>query len=162
LPCLLPCALPNVHGCSPFGLMQAGRRGRVTRRGAVSDTDAGCVMNLKTQVQACPWAAQQGQLAAHRRIILHLNKCMPNKDPVSVGLGLCHQGASLHWGAAIQEVEVRPKRCTNATQCVHSGVKTSQNSGPSQDGIQFSPFSAWSLTSWQSGCARLSRPLPGG
>ncbi len=26
LPDALPRSLPNVHGCSPFGLMQAGRR----------------------------------------------------------------------------------------------------------------------------------------
>lgn len=77
--------------------MQAGRRGLVTQCGAVSDTAAGCVMNLKTQVRACPWVAQQGQSAAHRTIILHLNKCMPIKDPVPAGFGLCHQGASVHW-----------------------------------------------------------------
>lgn len=54
--------------------MQAGRRGLVTPCGAVSDTAAGCVMNLKTQVRACPWAAQQGQWDARRVTILHLNK----------------------------------------------------------------------------------------
>ena len=77
-------------------LMQAGRRGLVTPCGAVSDTAAGCVMNLKTQVRACPWAAQQGQWDARRVLILHLNKCNRLKDPVSGGLSLCHQGANLY------------------------------------------------------------------
>jgi hypothetical protein len=97
---------------------------------------AGCMMNLKTQVRACPWVAQQGKSAAHRTLILHLNKCMPIKDPVPGGLGLCHQGATVLGGTDSQWVEVQLKRRTNGAQCVPNGVKTAQKSGPSQDGFQ--------------------------
>lgn len=60
--------------------MQAGRRVLVTRFGAAFGTAAGYVMNLKTQVQACPMAVKQGQPVAKQHVILHLNKCNFNKE----------------------------------------------------------------------------------